>query len=47
MEFERRVGLLEAILLLENEPVELAGLQRISGLGRQEVLQALVLLVDE
>jgi segregation and condensation protein B len=47
MELERQVGLIEAILLLENEPVELAGLQRISGLERQEVLRALDFLREE
>jgi segregation and condensation protein B len=47
MEPERQVGLIEAILLLENEPVELAGLQRISGLAREEVLRALEFLREE
>ncbi len=47
MELERQVALIEAVLLLENEPVELAGLQRITGLERQEVLRALEFLREE
>jgi segregation and condensation protein B len=47
MEPDRQVGLVEAILLLENEPVELGALQRISGLEREEVLRALDFLREE
>src|SRR4030043_747792 len=47
MELERQVGLIEAILLRENEPMELGALQRISGLEREEVLRALDFLREE
>jgi segregation and condensation protein B len=47
MEFEGQVGLVEAVLLLENEPVEVASLQRITGLERGEVLKAIEFLREE
>ena len=47
MEFERQVGLIEAVLLLENEPLEVAGFQRITGLQREEVQKAIEFLREE
>lgn len=47
MELERRAGLVEAVLFLENEPQELSTLERITGLGREELAQALEFLQEE
>jgi segregation and condensation protein B len=47
MEFDRQVGLVEAVLLLENEPVEVAALQRVTGLGHAEVMKAVEFLREE
>jgi segregation and condensation protein B len=38
---EREVSLVEAILFLENEPIELKTIMKISGLGRDAVLDSL------
>jgi segregation and condensation protein B len=41
MEAEQVVGLVEAVLFLENEPVDISALKRITGLPRSAVLDAL------
>jgi segregation and condensation protein B len=47
MEAERDAALIEAILFLENEPMEIAALQRITGIGRERLNQAIALLKEE
>jgi segregation and condensation protein B len=47
MEAERDAALIESILFLENEPMEIAALQRITGIGRERLTQAIALLKEE
>jgi segregation and condensation protein B len=47
MEAERDAALIEAILFLENEPMEIAALQRITGIGRERLALAIDLLKEE
>jgi segregation and condensation protein B len=47
MELERVAALVEAVLFLENEPLELAALERITALGREELERALEFLAEE
>ena len=47
MEPERDAALIEAILFLENEPMEIAALQRIAGIGRERLTRAISLLKEE
>lgn len=47
MEVERDAALIESILFLENEPLDLAALQRITGMGRERLHEAILLLKEE
>jgi segregation and condensation protein B len=47
MEAERDAALIESILFLENEPMETTALQRITGMGRDRVNQAIILIKEE
>ena len=47
MENETTVGLIEAILYLENEPVNMATLKRITNKSRDELVEAIQTLQDE
>lgn len=47
MELERVAALVEAVLFLENEPMELAALERITAFGREELERALEFLAEE
>ena len=47
MELESEVGLIESILFLENEPLDLSSLIRISGLTKEVILQTISLIQKE
>jgi segregation and condensation protein B len=47
MESSTTIGLIEAILFLENEPIDLAALRRITNLPRDKLIEAIQVLQDE
>jgi segregation and condensation protein B len=47
MEAERDAALIESILFLENEPMEIAALAKITGMGRDRLDQAIALIKEE
>lgn len=47
MDLERDAGLIESMLFLENDPLDLSAIQRITGLARERVSQAIGFLKEE
>jgi len=47
MQDDYQAGLVECVLFLENEPLDIGSLMRVTGLGRREVTQALGRLREE
>jgi len=47
MQVDLQVGLVECVLFLENEPLDIGSLMRVTGLGRREVVDALARLREE
>ncbi len=47
MDFSREAAIVEAVLFLEGEPMDLAQIVRVTGLGREAVAEALALLRQE
>jgi segregation and condensation protein B len=47
VDFSREAAIVEAVLFLEGEPMELAQIVRVTGLGREAVAEALTLLRQE